>query len=276
MTLSNTVFGLVSPSLLIWLYLLLGRHGCWRARPRLELERWPVQCAWPDVVAVIPARNEARTVETTLRSLLGQDYGGALTIVLVDDHSQDGTRSIAERLAVVAARHLDVVEAPALPAGWSGKLWAVASGLRRAEELAPAAPYVLLTDADIPPGQPRAPRRQGRGGPARSGLADGPAPLRELLGAAPDPTLRLLLPEAVPVSRGQRSGLAGGSGRRRLHVGPAAGVACGRRDRGDSRRADRRRGARPGDQAAAGSGSGSARQLAASGAARRSAMSGRW
>jgi cellulose synthase/poly-beta-1,6-N-acetylglucosamine synthase-like glycosyltransferase len=100
MDLSNTASGLVSLSLLGWLYLLFGRHGFWRARPRLEQERPPMPRAWPEVIAVIPARNEAETVETTLRSLLGQDYGGALTIILVDDHSDDGTRAIAERLAV--------------------------------------------------------------------------------------------------------------------------------------------------------------------------------
>jgi hopene-associated glycosyltransferase HpnB len=149
MNVSNTVSDLVGLSLLIWLYLLFGRHGFWRARPRLEFERPSVPNAWPDVVAVVPARNEAETVRTTLRSLLGQHYGGTLTVILVDDHSEDSTRAIAERLAVGAPRPLEVIAAPALPPGWSGKLWAVASGLRHAEELAPAAPYFLLTDADI-------------------------------------------------------------------------------------------------------------------------------
>ena len=46
-------------------------------------------------------------------------------------------------------RPLEVIGAPALPAGWSGKLWAVSAGLGHAERLAPAARYVLLTDADI-------------------------------------------------------------------------------------------------------------------------------
>jgi hopene-associated glycosyltransferase HpnB len=149
MNVSNTVSLLVELSLLIWLYLLVGRHGFWHARPRLEDERPPAPVVWPAVVAVVPARNEAETVEITLRSLLGQDYRGALTIVVVDDHSQDDTRAIAERLALGAARRLEVIQAPPLPAGWSGKLWAVASGVRRAAELAPAAPYLLLTDADI-------------------------------------------------------------------------------------------------------------------------------
>ncbi len=149
MDVSNTVSILIGLSLVIWLYLLLGRHGFWRARPRLDDERPAAPRAWPAVVAVVPARNEAETVETTLRSLLGQDYRGKLTIILVDDHSQDGTRTIAERLAVGAAGRLEVIAAPALPRGWSGKLWAVANGIRHAERRAPTPPYLLLTDADI-------------------------------------------------------------------------------------------------------------------------------
>ena len=48
-----------------------------------------------------------------------------------------------------ALTRLEVIEAPALPAGWSGKLWAISAGLRHAEQLAPSARYLLLTDADI-------------------------------------------------------------------------------------------------------------------------------
>jgi Glycosyl transferase family 2 len=92
MHVSNTVSALVELSLLIWLYLLLGRNGFWRARPQLEHERPPAPRVWPAVIAVVPARNEAETVETALRSLLGQHYPGRFTIILVDDHSQDGTR----------------------------------------------------------------------------------------------------------------------------------------------------------------------------------------
>jgi hopene-associated glycosyltransferase HpnB len=46
-------------------------------------------------------------------------------------------------------RPLEVVRAPPLPAGWSGKLWAIASGLHHVGQLPPETAYVLLTDADI-------------------------------------------------------------------------------------------------------------------------------
>jgi hopene-associated glycosyltransferase HpnB len=138
-------------ALLAWVYLLFGRQGFWCGRPQIERELAPTPRAWPAVVAVVPARNEAAYVGQALASLLAQDYPGELTIVLVDDHSTDATRSFAESLRFSAAtdRRLEVIAASALPSGWSGKLWAVASGLRHTEELSPSAPYVLLTDADI-------------------------------------------------------------------------------------------------------------------------------
>jgi hopene-associated glycosyltransferase HpnB len=138
-------------ALLAWAYLLFGRQGFWCGRPQIERETAPPPRAWPAVVAVVPARDEAAYVGQALASLLAQDYRGELTIVLVDDHSTDATRRIAEslRFSAGADRRLEVIAALALPPGWSGKLWAVASGLRHTEELTPAAPYVLLTDADI-------------------------------------------------------------------------------------------------------------------------------
>ena len=140
---------LAALSLLAWVYLLLGRSGFWRARPRIEHERAPAPPVWPAVVAVVPARDEEAHVALALRSLLDQDYQGELTIVLVDDHSTDATRRIAESLSMGGARSLEVIAAPELPGGWSGKLWAVEQGVRRTGERWPEARYLLLTDADI-------------------------------------------------------------------------------------------------------------------------------
>lgn len=138
-------------SLLIWLFLLVGRKGFWRAQPQIENEAAPEPAAWPGVIAVIPARDEAPTVAEALRSLLAQDYPGALKVILVDDHSEDATRTIAQRLRAGAGleRRLAVIGARELPAGWSGKLWAIAEGLRHVAEIAPDARYLLLSDADI-------------------------------------------------------------------------------------------------------------------------------
>jgi len=131
-----------------WVHLLLARSGFWRADQTLDrLEPRRDDGPWPSVAAVVPARDEAAVIADSLGALGAQDYPGALTLILVDDHSSDGTSAIAGRLA--PDRPLHVLAAPPLPPGWSGKLWAVRHGLAQAGRLAPAPEYVLLTDADI-------------------------------------------------------------------------------------------------------------------------------
>jgi hopene-associated glycosyltransferase HpnB len=70
-------------------------------------------------------------------------------VIVIDDGSTDGTADIARAAASGSARELEIVTAPPLPEGWTGKLWAVDNGLRRAKEIAPDAKYALLADADI-------------------------------------------------------------------------------------------------------------------------------
>ncbi|HJZ03736.1 MAG TPA: glycosyltransferase, partial [Streptosporangiaceae bacterium] len=116
---------------------------------------------WPDVAAVIPARNEAAMLPVVLPALLGQDYPGALTVILVDDCSTDGTAEVAAALGPEPGRPgraLRVLAGAPLPPGWAGKVWAMAQGLAHAlagagEDGAAgqngAKGYVLFTDADI-------------------------------------------------------------------------------------------------------------------------------
>jgi len=135
-----------------WGYLVAGHGGYWRTSQWLPpLTRDPD--TWPDVVAVVPARNEAEMLPATLPGLLGQEYPGALTVVVVDDRSSDGTAEVAAKLG--GGRPLRVVAGTPAPAGWAGKVWAMAQGLGTAG-LSPAADagpepggYVLFTDADI-------------------------------------------------------------------------------------------------------------------------------
>ena len=125
---------------------MLARGFFWLGSVRDD-ESPPAPAAWPLVVAVVPARNEADSIEQSLKSLLVQDYPGSLAIYLVDDNSDDGTGDIARGIAAPAGRNLHVVSGAPLPAGWTGKLWAVKQGIAAAEAAAPE--YVLLTDADI-------------------------------------------------------------------------------------------------------------------------------
>ncbi len=131
----------------VWAYLVLGHGRFWRTGEWLPPRR-AEPGRWPDVVAVVPARNEAAMLPATLPTLLGQDYPGALSVVLVDDCSTDGTGEVAAKIGLEAARPLRVIPgAPAPgPAGtWAGKVWAMAQGLAAAGEPG----YVLFTDADI-------------------------------------------------------------------------------------------------------------------------------
>lgn len=108
--------------------------------------------AWPDVTAIIPARDEAETVGRTVASLLGQDYPGELNIVLVDDCSRDATAEIARQAAAAAPSRLTVLGGRPLPAGWTGKMWALKQGVDAALSNHNAK-YLLFTDADIVHGE---------------------------------------------------------------------------------------------------------------------------
>ncbi len=135
-----------------WAGLLLFRGDFWRADQRLAdtpPDLPPDLSRWPEVAAVVPARNEAAGVGQAIASLLAQDYPGRFAVVLVDDNSDDGTAEIALRAAAGRDERLRIVTGAPLASGWTGKLWAVHQGLAEAERIAPAAAYVLLTDADI-------------------------------------------------------------------------------------------------------------------------------
>ena len=134
-------------SLLIWLYLLGFRGGFWRSAERLQSR--PVQRQdWPAVTAIVPARNEADVIARSLTSLLEQDYPGPLTVMLVDDHSDDATDAVA-RDAAAASRHAErfgLLRASTLPKGWTGKLWALHEG---AQQVGAETAFVWFGDADI-------------------------------------------------------------------------------------------------------------------------------
>src|SRR5262249_6317442 len=82
-------------------------------------------------------------------SLLAQRYPGAFRIVLVDDHSSDTTSAIASAAAEAAGAvdRLTIAAAEPLPAGWTGKLWAVSRGVEVTRGFEPD--YLLQTVADM-------------------------------------------------------------------------------------------------------------------------------
>lgn len=106
-----------------------------------RFDQYPRAKTFPRLSVLIPARDEAENIEACVRSLLEQDYPD-FEILVLDDHSTDGTRLILNRLARDFQR-LRVLDGKPLPAGWLGKHWAC-------HQLAKAASgeLLLFTDAD--------------------------------------------------------------------------------------------------------------------------------
>jgi len=129
-------------ALLAWIYLLAGHGGFWRTDHRLPASTTQF-AVWPEIVAIVPARDEAHVLPQTLPTLLAQDYAGPFSVVLVDDESTDGTRDVAARLD--QGGRLNVISGSPTPDGWAGKVWAMAQGVLAAGE----PEYLLFTDADI-------------------------------------------------------------------------------------------------------------------------------
>ena len=135
-----TVVVLAALALATWIYLALGHGRFWSTAVRLPTTSNSDPAAgWPDVTAIVPARDESEILPTTLPSLLAQDYPGRFRVVVVDDASSDGTGAVARRIGA------HVVRGDGPPPGWAGKVAAMAVGVRSAG----TPEYLFFTDADV-------------------------------------------------------------------------------------------------------------------------------
>jgi hopene-associated glycosyltransferase HpnB len=141
------IFNLIAATALaIWIYLLCGRGGFWLCR-ETDAGVPANPSRWPSVTAVVPARNEAGCIASSVSSLARQDFPGAFSIVLVDDDSDDKTVELA-RKAAAGFPAFELIQSRGMAPGWTGKLSALRQGIDAAEA-AGAPDYLLLTDADI-------------------------------------------------------------------------------------------------------------------------------
>ena len=111
--------------------------GLWN----MTLYRTPARAAGqPAVSVLIPARNEESNIAGACAAVLASE-GVLLELVVLDDHSTDGTAAI---LAGITDKRLRVIAGPPLPSGWSGKQHAC-------QVLADAASHELMlwVDADV-------------------------------------------------------------------------------------------------------------------------------
>lgn len=95
------------------------------------------------VTVVIPARNE----ELSLRGILSdldRERPAGCRVVVVDDHSTDATAEIASSFPFV-----EVIPAPDLPEGWTGKCWACHTGASEVEASASDEDVLVFLDADV-------------------------------------------------------------------------------------------------------------------------------
>jgi hopene-associated glycosyltransferase HpnB len=144
----------------IWVYLFFFRGAFWRLTD-FDDDRRAISAKqqFPRVCAIVPARNEALTIATTVTSLLQQDYPGEFSVAVVDDHSDDGTAQVASEAAEGTinasgdASRFTIYSAEPLQRGWTGKLWALNEGVRRvsaeAEQRGEPIEFFWFTDADI-------------------------------------------------------------------------------------------------------------------------------
>jgi chlorobactene glucosyltransferase len=115
----------------------------WRFRDSRDLASYTpaLRLDAPRVSVIVPARNEARNIERCVRSLLTTAYAN-VEVIVVDDHSSDGTGDLARRV-IGSDTRARVTVPPPLPDGWFGKQWACAHGASLA-----TGELLLFTDAD--------------------------------------------------------------------------------------------------------------------------------
>jgi 4,4'-diaponeurosporenoate glycosyltransferase len=119
---------------------LLGWLLLWRPRSLASLSGRAVDGDRAPVAVVIPARDEALSLPHLLRPLVAQRRPGDRLLV-VDDHSSDGTARVARAFDV------DVVTPPTPPDGWLGKPNACWHGASATDQ-----PVLVFLDADVRPG----------------------------------------------------------------------------------------------------------------------------
>jgi len=95
----------------------------------------------PRISVLIPARNEEARLRPCLSTLSDSDYP-ILEILVLDDHSTDGTAQLVEQ-RIKGDSRIHLLSGKPLPEGWVGKPWACHQLSQEAK-----GDYLLFVDAD--------------------------------------------------------------------------------------------------------------------------------
>ena len=98
----------------------------------------------PALSIILAARDEERSVNESVESMLAQDYPGILEVIAVNDRSTDRTGEVLEELSAKHPGRLRVSNVESLPEGWLGKTHAPYTGATQA-----TGEWLLFTDADV-------------------------------------------------------------------------------------------------------------------------------
>lgn len=140
MKLPLTIFsGLI---LLAWIVRFIFTLHCMRKARFLNPVSCPEDYPYPKLSVIIPAKDEAATVEAALTSKLASDYPD-IEYIVIDDRSTDSTGSIIDAVAG-RDRRVKSIHITELPAGWLGKVNALSKGTAAA-----TGKWLLFSDADV-------------------------------------------------------------------------------------------------------------------------------
>lgn len=123
---------------LSWVLILLQVVGNKLVLRRVAIAEPPADS--PLVSVVIPARDEERSIERTVRAFLAQSWS-EIEVIVVDDRSTDETARI---VAAIDDPRLHLVTGTEPPEGWLGKPWALQQGGEKAQ-----GEWLLFCDADV-------------------------------------------------------------------------------------------------------------------------------
>ncbi len=128
--------------IILFAILIINLFTFYRLRPHIETQN----TEQPLVSVLVPARDEAQSIERCVRSLVAQTYE-RLEILVLDDHSSDATativQSIMDELPVQQQGRVRLLQGEELPLGWGGKNFACHQLAQHA-----TGNYLFFTDAD--------------------------------------------------------------------------------------------------------------------------------